>query len=403
MPVADALAAVLALTPRMPAERVPLEEAVGRVLLEDVMARRAQPPFRASAMDGYAVRAREATTGAVLRLAGEAAAGSGFGGPLPDGAAVRIFTGAPVPDGADAILIQEDAAAIAGGAVEVRAAPTAGAYIRPEGGDFSAGAKLAAPRRLTPRDVALAAAMNLPELPVARRPGVAFVPTGDELVWPGEAPGADQIVTSNNFGLAALAATRGAIPRLCRIARDTAASLADALAEADGADIVVTLGGASVGKHDLVAQLGQSQGFARSFYKIAMRPGKPLICGRLGTSVFLGLPGNPVSAMICGEIFLVPAIDAALGLAAGPRTRQRARLDHALPANGVREHYCRAVLSQRGETHHVTVFENQDSSLLRVLAHANAVAVRPPHAGPAEAGDWIDVIPLDGGGIRARA
>ncbi len=393
--VEAALAAVTALMPRMPAETVPLEAAAGRVLAEDAVARRDQPPFPASAMDGYAVRAAEAVAGATLRLAGEAAAGHGHRGRLPEGGAVRIFTGAPVPEGADAILIQEDAEAVAA-AVRVREAPVPGAYIRPAGGDFSAGDRLAAPRRLTPRHVALLAAMNVAEVTVARRPLVALIPTGDELVPPGATPGPDQIVSSNNYGLAALMAACGAVPRLCPIAEDRPESLEAALAAAEGADLIVTLGGASVGDHDLVAKLAHGPGFERHFYKIAMRPGKPLVAGRLGDAALIGLPGNPVSAMICGEVFLVPAVEAALGLPAAPRRRRRARLAEPVPANGPREHYARAVLTETEGLPEARVFENQDSSLLRTLAEANAVVVLPPHAPALPAGAEVDAIALDG-------
>ncbi|WP_434220922.1 molybdopterin molybdotransferase MoeA [Paralimibaculum aggregatum] len=398
IPVAEALAAVFRLTPRMPAETVPLEAAAGRVLAADALARRDQPPFAASAMDGYAVRAAEAVAGARLTLAGESAAGHRHGGALPAGAAIRIFTGAPVPAGADAILIQEDAEAGAG-LVTVREGPAPGAFIRPAGGDFTLGERLAAPLRITPRHVALLAAMNLATLEVARRPRVALIPTGDELVTPGDTPGPDQIVSSNNYGLAAMLAARGAEPLLCPIAADRPESLAASLRVARDADIVVTLGGASVGDHDLVAAVAAEAGLERAFYKIAMRPGKPLIAGRLGDAMLVGLPGNPVSAMICGEVFLVPAIEAAQGLPEQPRARVPARLAHALPANGPREHYMRAVLGRPAPgaaLPEVRVFENQDSSLLATLAQANAVAVRPPHAPALPEGAEIEAIPLDG-------
>lgn len=392
--VDEALRAILALMPRMPAETVALREAAGRVLAADVCATRDQPPFAASAMDGYAVRAAEARLGATLALAGTAAAGHAYDGALPENSAIRIFTGAPVPAGADAILIQENAAAL-DGAVRVLQAPAAGEYVRPAAGDFAAGTRIAAPLRIHPRHIALFAAMNIAELPVSRRPRIAIIPTGDELVMPGEPPRADQIVSSNNFGLAALVASRGAAPELLPVARDTPESLADALGAAQEADVIVTLGGASVGDHDLVGRVAADAGLERSFYKVAMRPGKPLIAGRLGKAALIGLPGNPVSAMICGEIFLAPAIEAALGLPARARPRQTARLARALPANGPREHYMRAVLTP-GAPPSVEVFENQDSSLLHTLSEANAVAVRAPHAPAAPAGSEIDVVPLDG-------
>jgi molybdopterin molybdotransferase len=342
-------------------------------------------------MDGYAVRAAEATVGATLPVVGEAAAGRRHDGPLPAGAAIRIFTGAPVPEGADAILIQEDARR-EGERITVTEAPAPAAHIRPAGGDFAQGELMAAPRRLTPRDVALLAAMNLPEVTVSRRPRVALIATGDELVSPGETPGPDQIVSSNNYGLAAMLAGIGAEPVLCPIARDSRESLLAALEPARGADFIVTLGGASVGEHDLVAGVFGNAGLTLDFYKIAMRPGKPLMAGRLGDAVMLGLPGNPVSAMVCGEVFLRPAVEAAQGLPAGPRATRSGRLAHDLPRNGPREHYMRAVVAGGEES--VTVFDNQDSSLLAILARANALVVRAPDDAALKAGAAVRYIAL---------
>ncbi|MGF1502457.1 MAG: gephyrin-like molybdotransferase Glp [Paracoccaceae bacterium] len=392
MPVAEALSRILALAPRMGTERVPLAAAEGRVLAEDAIARRAQPPFAASAMDGYAVRATEASPGAALRLAGVSQAGRAHGEALPEGAAVRIFTGAPLPDGADAILIQEDAEA-SGGTVRVREAPAAGAHIRPVGGDFQPGDRLTAPIRLAPRHLTLLAAMNLADVTVSRRPLIALIPTGDELVEPGQSPGPDQIVSSNGAGLMALVRAAGAEARLCPIARDTPESLRAALAVARGADLIVTIGGASVGEHDLVAAVLGSEGLALDLYKVAMRPGKPLMAGRIGGAAMIGLPGNPVSAMVCGEIFLRPAIEAALGLPSGPRARIPARLAHDLGPNGPREHYMRA---QRLDGDRVRVFERQDSSLMAVLAAADCLVVRPPGTTALAAGAPVDIVPLTG-------
>jgi molybdopterin molybdotransferase len=389
--VAEALGRLFALVRPVGAETVPLAEAGGRVLAADALARRTQPPFAASAMDGYAVRAAEAPLGATLAVIGEAAAGRRFAGSLSPGAAVRIFTGAPVPPGADAILIQEDARR-EGERIVVTAAPAPGEHVRPAGGDFRAGEPLAAPRRLAPSDVALLAAMNLAEVTVSRRPVVALIATGDELVLPGEEPGPDQIVSSNNYGLAAMLSAIGARPLLCPIARDNRASLMAALEPAREANFVVTLGGASVGDHDLVASVFGKAGLTLDFYKIAMRPGKPLMAGRIGDAVMLGLPGNPVSAMVCGEVFLRPAVEAAQGLPARPRRTRAARLAHGLENNGPREHYMRAVVDDGEES--VTVFDNQDSSLLATLARANALVVRPPHAQVAPAGAQVRYIPL---------
>jgi len=397
LPVTDALARILTLVEPTGTEEVALAQAAGRVLAADAVATRNQPPFAASAMDGYAVRAADAIVGARLHLTGEAAAGSGHGGSVGPGQAIRIFTGAPVPDGADAILIQENARREGDpvDVVEVVEAPTAWAYIRPAGMDFAEGFRLAAPRRLTGPETALLASMNVARLTVRRRPVVALIPTGDELVAPGETPGPDQIVSSNDIGLAAMLTAVGAQPLRCPIARDNRDSLLAALEAAREADFIVTLGGASVGDHDLVAQVFGDAGLTLDFYQIAMRPGKPLMAGKLGSQVMLGLPGNPVSAMVCAEIFLRPAIDAALGLPAGPRETRPAFLNHDLPANGPREHYMRATVSLAADgMMRCEVAGNQDSSLLATLARANALAVRRPHAPAAKAGSAIPYIPL---------
>jgi len=388
--VAEALERLFALAPAMPAETVPLAEAAGRVMRADTAARRTQPPFPASAMDGYAVRAADAGQGARLQVIGEAAAGRRYPGALGPGQAVRIFTGAPVPDGADTILIQEDAIRD-GDVITVTEAPDPGAFVRPAGGDFVEGETIQAPQRLTPRRIALLAAMNVSEVAAARRPVVALIPTGDELVLPGETPGPDQIVSSNNFGLAAMIAAAGAVPLPRPIARANAASLRAALDAAAGADIVVTLGGASVGEHDLVAKVYSEQGLELDFYKVAMRPGKPLMAGRIGRQMMLGLPGNPVSAMVCGEVFLRPVLAAAEGLPARPRSTMSAPLAHDLEANGPREHYMRAVLGEDGA---LEVFSNQDSSLVATLARANALIVRKPFADNAMKSELVPYIPL---------
>ena len=390
IPVSEALERLFALVTPLGTETVPLAQADGRVMVTDAVAHRTQPPFPASAMDGYAVRAAEARVGAVLDVIGEAAAGRRYTGEVPPGAAVRIFTGAPVPEGADAILIQEDARRN-GDRIEVVEAPSPGEHVRPAGGDFREGDPLAAPRRLTARDVALLAAMNVPEVTVSRRPIVALIPTGDELVEPGQTPGHDQIITSNNYGLAAMCRAVGAEPRLCPIARDNPDSLRAALAAARGADFIVTLGGASVGDHDLVADVFGGEGLTLDFYKIAMRPGKPLMAGRLGDAVMVGLPGNPVSAMVCGEIFLRPTLEAAMGLPARPRARLTAPLAHPLGPNGPREHYMRAILRHDGA---LQVFDNQDSSLVATLARANALVIREPSEQESPQGCGVPYIPL---------
>ncbi len=388
--VEEALARIFSLLTPLPGERVALREAAGRVLAQDAVAARSQPPFPSSAMDGYAVRAEEAEPGAMFRVIGESAAGHRFEGSVGPGQAVRIFTGAPVPEGAGRVVIQEDVSR-RGDLVTIEPGLGEGLNIRPAGCDFAAGDALRAPRRLKPADIALLAAMNLPEVTITRRPVVALMATGDELVMPGEEPGPDQIIASNNFGLAALLEGAGAEVRMLPIAGDERAALEAAFEMAGGADLIVTIGGASVGDHDLVGQVAGDLGLERAFYKVRMRPGKPLIAGRLGEIPMIGLPGNPVSSMVCGEVFLRPAVDLMLGLGARPRARRTAPLGCDLPENGAREHYMRATLGEDGT---ITPMPRQDSSLLSVLARAEALLVRPEAEGPRKAGEMAEYIPL---------
>lgn len=390
---ADAFAKVLALMAPVGAETVALAEAAGRVLAATIHAERDQPPFAASAMDGYAVRAEDASVGAVLTVTGEIQAGGAAARPVGPGEAIRIFTGAPVPDGADAILIQEDADRD-GNRLTVREAPTAKRYIRPAGLDFRAGARLEAPRRLTPAEIALAAAMNVPHLEVFRRPIVSLIATGDELVAPGGRPGPHQIVSSNNYGLAAMLQAAGAVCDIQPIAGDDAAALTAALDRAAEADLIVTLGGASVGDYDLVRSVFGGEGLDLSFYKVAMRPGKPLMAGRVRGRPMVGLPGNPVSSLVLGRLLLVPAMDALQGLPAAPPRRAPVRLGQALAAGGPREHYMRARIEETEDGPVAFPFPDQDSSLLSVLAAANALVVQPPNGPARETGEEIDAILL---------
>ena len=372
-------------------EEIALAEAAGRVLRRDVVAGRAQPPFDASAMDGYAVRSADVETGARLRVTGMSSAGARFDGTVGPGEAVRIFTGAPVPPGADRILIQEDAERD-GDTLIARADRDDQRYVRRAGGDFAEGARVEAPRRLNPSGLALLAAMNAAAVFVTRRPVVALIATGDELVMPGERPGPDQIVASNAFGLKAMLEHAGAEARILPVARDTRETLSAVLDLAEGADLIVTLGGASVGDFDIVRETAVGRGMDLDFYRVAMRPGKPLMAGRLNGTPMVGLPGNPVSAMVCGRLFLVPAVDAMLGLEARVPARRAASLGHALGPNGPREHYMRARVDESGGDPMATVFERQDSSLLTVLAQANALVVRAP-GDPAKAeGDAVEFI-----------
>jgi len=390
--VTEALSRVLALALPMPAEAVPLAQAAGRVLLVPARATRAQPPFDAAAMDGYAVNGPVAPA-QVFHLTGEARAGAAFAGCLAPGQAVRIFTGAPVPDGCTAVVMQEDVLRD-GDAITLDASVDPSGHIRKAGGDFAAGHTLAAPRRLRPADLALLAAMNCATLQVARRPVVALIATGDELVMPGEVPRPDQIVASNIFALKAMAEETGAETRLLPIARDTEDALSDVLGLADGADVIVTIGGASVGDHDLVGRVAAGRGLDRAFYKVAMRPGKPLMAGRLGNAVLLGLPGNPVSAIVTGHLFLLPLLRAMLGLPDPAPALLSARLACDLGPNGPRAHYMRATLAPTDGLPQINPFADQDSGRLTPLEAANALLVRPPLDDARAAGSVVAYLPL---------
>lgn len=387
--VSEALEQLFALVSPLETETVPLAQAGGRVLAKDAVARRDQPPFDGSAMDGYAVRDQDATPGTTLRVIGEAAAGHRFEGRVGAGQAVRIFTGAPVPDGATRVVIQEDVTRD-GDQITLGNRLDTKSHVRPAGSDFRTGDTLEAPRRLSPSDVALLASMNIPEVTVTCKPRVALMSTGDELVMPGETPSPDQIIASNTFGLKALLDELGAEPRVLPIARDTRSSLEMGFELAQGADLVVTIGGASVGDHDLVGDVAAELGMERAFYKVAMRPGKPLMAGRMGDAVMLGLPGNPVSAIVCGYIFMAPMIRVMLGLPAAPAPRRTARLGCDMPKGGPREHYMRAALD--GDV--IVPEGRQDSSLLSLLAHADALLVRPAEDAPRQKGDAVEYIVL---------
>jgi molybdopterin molybdotransferase len=398
MPVSDALAAVLAGVKPLPEEMIPLDEAYHHVLARDVAARRTQPPEAMSAMDGYAVRAADAAkVDAQLTVIGEVAAGRPFAGVVGAGEAVRIFTGGVVPAGADAVVIQEDTVA-EGKRITIKEAAIAGRHIRPAGVDFREGdVLLRMGTRLTERDLALAAGMNHPHLPVRRRPKVAILATGDELVMPGTTPGPGQIVYSNGYALHALARQEGADTVDLGIAADTLEATTAGIRRAreSGADILITTGGASVGDHDLVQQALRDEGIAMAFWKIAMRPGKPMMHGRLGAMGVIGLPGNPVSSYVCAFLFMVPLIRALSGRAVIHHHRERAVLGRDVGANDQREDYLRARLERRDDGTLVALpVSHQDSSLLANLAAAQALLVRAPFAPKAEAGTPCEVLRL---------
>ena len=382
--VEDALTRCLDLAQVLAPETVPLAQGAGRWMAVPATARRDQPPFPASAMDGYAV-AGDPAAGDSFLVVGEAGAGHAFAGTVGPGEAARIFTGAPVPEGATRVVIQEDVRR-EGDRITVTGAD-GGANIRPRGQDFRAGDSLA-PRLLRPNDLALLAAMNVAEVTVTRRPVVALVATGDELVMPGEEPGPDQIIASNGFALKAMIEAAGGLARMLPIARDTEAELATVLGLTEGADLIVTIGGASVGDHDLV---GRTAGFAADFWKVAMRPGKPLMAGRLDGVPMLGLPGNPVSAIVCGHLFLLPMVRAMLGRPDAAPVPREARLTVDLPANGPRAHYMRARLAAGPA---ISPFDRQDSALLSILGQADALLIRPVNAPPCRAGDTVSYLPI---------
>ena len=400
IPVAEALSRILASVPGpVAAQEVALAVAAGRTLAADIVATRTQPPFPASAMDGYAVRAADAVAGAALHLIGTSAAGHGFSGTIGRGETVRIFTGAPVPEGADAILIQENAEAD-GETIRVQEAVTTQKFIRRAGLDFSEGdVLLTAGDTLDARRLALAAAAGRARVAVRRKPRVAILATGDELVQPGEVPAWDQIVASNALALAALVNAAGAEAIDLGIAGDSLQALKAAFAQARSAeaDLLVTLGGASVGDHDLVQAALAAEGLELGFWRVALRPGKPLMHGHLGPMLVIGLPGNPVSSIVCGLLFVVPAVRALLGdPRAGTDRSEPATLGRDLEANDGRQDYMRTVLDTAPDRLPVAHPESrQDSSMLAVLGRAEALLIRAPHAPAARAGDPCRILRLD--------
>ena len=403
--VAQARARILAAIAPVGTEQVSLADAAGRTLAADAVARLTQPPMAVSAMDGYAVRASDVGKVPVtLKVIGTVPAGRPFAGSVGNGEAVRIFTGAPLPDGADTIVIQEDTAAEGAGAnarVVVKEAAALGHYVRKAGLDFKAGdALLHAGRLLSPRDVGLCAAMNVPWLTVRRKPRVAILATGDEIVQPGEPIGPGQIVSSNSWALSAFVTANGGEAINIGIAPDEKATLKTMAESARGADLLVTTGGASVGDHDLVQSALGEIGLSLDFWKIAMRPGKPLMFGKLGTTPLLGLPGNPVSSLVCSLLFLAPMLAKFLGRPETEPRRMTVRLGTDLKANDQREDYLRAALA-RGPDGDVVAqpFRAQDSSMMATLAKADGLIVRAPHAPALKAGEPVDVIPLAAPGV----
>ncbi len=400
--VEDARTRILAACSPLQPEQVSLPQSLGRVLATDVRSRRTQPPVAVSAMDGYAVRAADVSNPPVtLEIVGHAPAGGEHEGALGPGQCVRIFTGGPVPAGADAIVIQEDTEAD-GNRVTVKVSVPEGHYIRPAGLDFREDEiGLQAGRIMTARDVGFAAAMNIPWLMVRRKPRVAILATGDEIVMPGDPLGPNQIVSSNSLTLASFVSARGGEPVLLGIAPDDRDALAAMAEGARGADMLVTTGGASVGDHDLVQSVLGDMGMELDFWRIAMRPGKPLIFGQIGETPVLGLPGNPVSTVVCAIIYMLPAIEKMLGVITTEQPRLTARLKTALGENDQREDYLRATLEHDAHGRLITApFAKQDSSMLSRMARADCLIVRPPFAPAAEAGALVEYIPIPNGMAR---
>ena len=398
LPVAEALARVLDGAAPLPTEQVAVANAHGRVLAADLAALRTQPPDALSAMDGYAARAQDVGKApARLQVIGEVAAGRPFEGTVGAGQAVRIFTGGVLPAGADTIVIQENTQRD-GPRLLVTAPSTVGRHVRARGLDFREGdVLLPAGHRLRDRDVALAAAMNQAKIPVRRVPRVALLATGDELVAPGTVPAPGQIVYSNGFALAALARAEGAEVIDLGIVPDRVDATIAAIdaATRERADVLVTTGGASVGDYDLVQQSLAARGMALSFWKVAMRPGRPMMHGVLGGMRVLGLPGNPVSAYVCGYLFLVPLIRRLLGRPEVEPPTQSAVLGRDLPENDERADYLRSTLAQGPKGLIATPFDIQDSSMLALLAKADCLVIREPFAPPAAAGSPCRIVKLD--------
>jgi molybdopterin molybdotransferase len=383
-------------------EVVPLPDAWNRVLATPVTARLTQPPADVSAMDGYAVRASDATAGAKLLVIGEAPAGHPFDGTIGPGQTVRIFTGSVVPAGADAVLLQEDSTpenASPGSHITVNETVPSGRHIRPRGQDFETGAiVLHEGQRLSARQIGLAAAANHAWLSVHRRPRVAILATGDEIFSPGDTIPPGGIVSSNSHMLAAMIRAEGGDPTILPVARDTPDAIADAAASVRHADLLVTTGGASVGTHDVVQAGLQRHGFALDFWRIAMRPGKPMIFGRIEHLPVLGLPGNPVSAYVCAVLFLLPALRRLQGLPAAAAPTMSAIARAPLRANDHRADHLRATLSRTSDgTLVATPFPRQDSAMLSLLTQADCLLLRPPHAPAAARGDVVEIISLRAG------
>ena len=390
--VEDALKKIFRILPKNGNEKISLLNACGRVLAKDVLAKNDQPPFSTSAMDGYVISDPAPRVGSSYNLVGEVSAGSTFSGVLGNGEAIRIFTGAPIPVGGKRVIIQENMI-IKYNTVTINELNGNETFIRKIGSDFKSGQIFETPKVLTPFHLSLIASMNSSEVTVYKKPTVAIISTGDELVIPGEKRSASQIISSNSFGIYSRLVLAGANPRLLPIAKDTESSLKSILELAMGSDIIVTVGGASVGDYDLVKKVLKTAGMKPEFEKVAMRPGKPLFAGKLNKSAVVGLPGNPVSSLICTEIFLVPAINHFLNMSSNSREVIHVKSAKTIQKNGPREHYMRA--SYDTLTKLVSVEDRQDSSLLSVLVNSNSLVVRKPNSPQIKKGQLVPTILLN--------
>ena len=407
MKVTEALSRILESIPLMSHEEIPITNALGRVTAEDVRSRRTQPPVPLSSMDGYAVRFQDIKqTPSNLKRVGSAPAGGSYSSTLKANEAVRIFTGGPIPDGADTIVIQENVNAESennGAKLVINENPIKGQFIRPAGLDFKAGdIGIKAGKTLTTRDIGLAAAMNIPWVTVRRRPKVAILATGDEIVRPGEEIGPHQIVSSNSYSLAALVQAFGGEPLILGIAPDTIEGIQSSVKGALNADLLLTTGGASVGQHDLIQKALSKKNYGDggldvNFWRIAMRPGKPLIFGRLGKTPMIGLPGNPVSTVICSLIFVKPAIEKMIGTEIETKEKTTAYLCEELSKNDERQDYLRALVSSTDDGKKtVKAFQRQDSSMMMLLTKANCLIVRSPHDPKRSVGEEVEIIEFKG-------
>lgn len=374
--VTEALEKLFLIAKVTPVETVELKKCLGRVLAKPLESSRSNPPFPSSAMDGYAIDKANLKSGAEFKVIGESAAGHSYPKKINKNEAVRIFTGSRVPDGANLVLMQEDVEADKKFII-VKENFDKKSNIRLEGSDFSKGYKVKTPLILGAKEISLLAAMNFAHLSVRKKPTVAIISTGDELVFPGESPKPDQIIASNAYGIAALCKECGAEPRILPIAQDNLKSIEYIIGLAQDADLIITIGGASVGKYDLINEATNNFGLDKSFHKVAMRPGKPLMAGKINETAFVGLPGNPVSALVCGYVFIRPLIQAMLGLEKKSAPRLIAPCGTSLPKNGPREHYMRAVLLPNG---YLEPVENQDSARLALLCDSDALLIRAAHA-----------------------